>query len=142
MSAMLIDSDRLGEIDVNESSVIEFPDGILGFPDRHRYAMVSAEDEGIYTWLQALDDPKLAFLAVIPTAFFPDYSPDIPDVECIRIGLSNPEDAQLLSLVTVTDSGVTANLLGPIVLNVRTRLARQVVLADPNLSTRTPIIPG
>ncbi|MGB6058817.1 MAG: flagellar assembly protein FliW [Microthrixaceae bacterium] len=142
MNTMLIDSDRLGQIDVDEESVIDFPDGILGFPDRHKYAMVSAEDQGVYTWLQALDDPKLAFLAVVPTAFFPEFSPNIPDEECIAIGLSDPNDAQLLSLVTVTDSGVTANLLGPIVLNVRTRLARQVVLADPDLSTRTPITPG
>ncbi len=142
MTAVMIDSEHLGAVEIDESSVIEFPAGIIGFPDHHRYAVVSAEETGLYSWLQSLDVPELAFLTVVPAPFFPDYEPVIPDEECISIGLSDPADAQVLCLVTVGEESVTANLLGPIVLNVRTRLARQVVLTDGRLSTRTPILGG
>lgn len=141
MTAVMIDSEHLGTVEVDESSVVEFPAGIIGFPDHRRYAVLEAEPSGLYSWLQSLDDPDLAFLAVVPAPFFPDYAPVIPDEDCATIGLTDPRDAQLLCLVTVGEGSVTANLLGPIVLNVRTRLARQVVLTDSRLSTRAAILP-
>ena len=50
----------------------------------------------------------------------------------------------VLCLLTVdhgTGSGaaITANLLGPLVINSRTRIGRQVVLSDPDLTTRVPL---
>ena len=142
MTAVMIDSEHLGSVEVDESSVVELPAGILGFPEQRRYAIVAADDSGLYSWLQSLDEPELAFLTVVPSPFFPDYAPVIPDEDCATIGLTDPEDAQVLCLVTVDEDAVTANLLGPVVLNVRTRMARQVVLTDSSLSTRAPILGG
>ena len=142
MSALMVASERLGELSVDEMSVVELPAGIIGFPEYRRYALVAADEDGLYTWLQSLDEPSLAFLAVVPTPFFADYAPVIADEDCFRLGLGSSRDAQLLCLVTLAEQSVTANLLGPIVLNVRTRTARQVVLNDPRLSTRMPIVPG
>jgi flagellar assembly factor FliW len=142
MTAVRIDSEHLGTVEVDDSSLIEFPAGIIGFPDQHRYAMVAADDSGLYSWLQSVDESGLAFLAVVPEPFFAGYEPVVPDDECSSIGLVDPQDAQLLCLVTVGDEAVTANLLGPIVLNVRTRLARQVVLADQDLPARAPLPVG
>jgi len=142
MTAVLIDSVRLGHLEMDEASIIEVPAGIMGFPDLHRYAVVAADDDGIYSWLQSVEDPSLAFLTVVPALFFPTYAPVIPDDDCRSLGLRSPEDAQLLCLVTVAAGSVSANLLGPIVLNVATRTARQVVVADPRLTTREAIVPG
>lgn len=140
MTAVMIDSGHLGQVEVDDDSVVEFPAGVIGFPDQHRYAIVAAEDSGLYSWLQSIDEPDLAFLTVVPAPFFPEYAPVIPDEDCALIELSDPADAQLLCLVTVGEDLVTANLLGPVVLNVRNRLARQVVLTDPALSTKAPVL--
>lgn len=140
MTAVMIDSEHLGTVEVDDAAVVEFPAGIIGFPDQRRYAIVAADDSGLYSWLQSLDEPGLAFLALVPAPFFPDYAPVVPDEDCLSIGLADPADAQLLCLVTVGEDLVTANLLGPIVLNVRTRLARQVVLTDSRLSTKVPVV--
>lgn len=142
MSTLMIDSDQLGVMDIDETSIIDFPDGIIGFPEFRRFAMISADEGGFYTWLQSVDEASLSFLAVVPAPFFPDFAPTIRDEDCHSISLVDPDDAQLLCLVTVADDAVTANLLGPIVLNVRTRLARQVVLTDADLTTRALIVPG
>lgn len=142
MTAVMIDTGHLGRVEVDDDAVVEFPAGVIGFPDQRRYALLAAEDTGLYSWLQSLDQPELAFLSVVPAPFFPDYEPVIPEEDCLPIGLTDPLDAQLLCLVTVGEDRVTANLLGPIVLNVRTRLARQVVLTDSTLSTKAPILPG
>ena len=53
--------------------------------------------------------------------------------------------AEVLALVTVSRSssgaleGITANLLGPVVINVRSGQGRQVVLAESPYSTREPV---
>jgi len=140
MTAVMIESGHLGPVEVDDHSVVEFPAGIIGFPDQRRYALVAAEESGLYSWLQSVDEPDLAFLALVPAPFFPDYAPVIPDEDCESIGLTDPEDAQVLCLVTVGDELITANLLGPIVLNVRNRKARQVVLTDGSLSTKAPVL--
>lgn len=138
---MLITSEHLGEVDVDEEHLIEIPEGILGFPGSTHFALISAEDSGVYAWLQSTDRPELSFLVMVPAPFFPDYEPDIPDEDCVALGLVDPEDAQVLCLVTIQEVSVTANLLGPLVLNVATRQARQVVLADHRLTTAEPVVP-
>ena len=142
MTAVVVESVRLGHLEMDEAALVELAAGFMGFPDLHRYALVAADDDGIYAWLQSLDDPTLAFLTVVPAPFFPEYAPVISDEDCRRLELLDPSEAQLLCLVTVDAASVSANLLGPIVLNVTTRTARQVVVADPRLTTREPIVPG
>ena len=72
MSTCMIDSDQSGVMDIDETSIVEFPDGIIGFPGFHRFAMIAADEGGFYTWLQSVDEPSLSFLAVVPAPFFPD----------------------------------------------------------------------
>ena len=102
MSAVLVESDRLGSLEMDETAIIEMPSGILGFPDLHRYALVAADDDGLYSWLQSLDDPSLAFLAVVPAPFFPDYAPVISDEDCRRLQLLDPSDgdARVIALLS------------------------------------------
>lgn len=137
---MLLESDRLGPIEVDDASIVELPAGLLGFEDTRRYALVQADEHGAYSWLHALDDPSLAFLTVVPGFFFPDYSPDVSDDDVAALDLTDAGDAQVLCLVTIAGDDVTANLLGPVVLNVANRTARQVVLADQRWSTREPLV--
>jgi flagellar assembly factor FliW len=138
---VLITSEHLGEVDVDEEHLIEIPDGILGFPGSTHFALIAAEDSGVYAWLQSTDRPELSFLVMVPAPFFPDYEPDIPDEDCAALELVDPDDAQILCLVTIQEVSVTANLLGPLVLNVATRRARQVVLASSTLTTAEPVVP-
>jgi len=139
---MLMESDRLGVLEIDESSIIDVPDGLLGFDERHRFVLIPADEVGAYSWLHALDDPELAFLVVVPNFFFPDYAPELTDDEVEVLGLSDPDAAQVLCIVTISDDQVTANLLGPLVLNVETKVARQVVLTDQDFSVRTPLGPN
>jgi flagellar assembly factor FliW len=131
-----IQSDRLGTIDVDASSVLEFSDGLLGFEDHRRFVLVSADESGAYCWVQSLDNAALAFLAVVPSFFFDDYTPDVPEADVLALGIGETTATQVLCLVTLSDAGITANLLGPIVINLETRQARQAVLTDGHWTTR------
>ena len=136
---MLINSVRFGDVDCEESSTLHFPHGLLGFEDQTAFVVVPVGDDGIYSWLQSVSDPALAFLATSPAFFFADYAPEVNDADIAELDLRDPSETLLLCFVTISDDGITANLLGPIVVNTRTRVARQVVLSENQWSTREPL---
>lgn len=143
---MHIESTRFGEFDVDESRTITFQGGLLGFPNSLTYAVVEIEDSP-YLWLQSADEPDVAFLAVTPFVFFPDYELELSDDDERALEIADASQVEVLTVLTVHRAGaaaadqITANLLGPIVLNVETRQAMQLVLdADDRYSTRVPLV--
>ncbi len=134
------ESAKLGAISYRDDQVISFPEGILGFSDLHEYVLVEHQ-QGVFVWLQSLEEPSLAFLAVDPWMFFPDYSPEIPDQDVEALELKEPYNFTILCIVTVPSDPreMTVNLKGPVVINMNTRQARQVVLDNPEYTTRHPV---
>jgi flagellar assembly factor FliW len=141
VAAMRVATARFGEIEVDDERVILCPEGLPGFPDARRFVLVDVRETGVFYWLQSLDDPALAFLAVVPWPFFPDYEPELPDADRDALGLSSADDALVLCLLTVhrDDEVITANLMAPVVVNRHTRRARQVVLADAGWPLQAPL---
>jgi flagellar assembly factor FliW len=127
-----VSTTRFGDLDIDPDQAVHFDDGLLGFPDARRFALIDANAEADLYWLQSLEDGSLAFLATVPWTHFESYEPEIPDAETDSLGLSSPDDASLLCLLTVDreNDRVSANLLGPLVINMRNRHAKQVVLHD------------
>jgi flagellar assembly factor FliW len=115
--------------------------GLAGFPLSEHYALVEVPDSPLFL-LRSLDVPGLEFVVVPPVLFFPGYAPEIDDASAARLGLVDPEDALLLVVLTVTDDAftATANLLAPVVLNQRTRVAAQIVLVE-DWPLRAPLRP-
>lgn len=136
---MLIHSERLGDVDCEESSSLSFPAGLLGFESETSFAVVPVDEDGVYSWLQSTRDPSLSFLVTSPHFFFEDYEPEVNDAEVAELDLREPAETLVLCLLTITEDAITANLMGPLVVNTRTRTARQVVLNDGRWSTREPI---
>jgi flagellar assembly factor FliW len=104
--------------------------GMAGFPDAERYALVEIPEASPLFLLRSLDEPGLEFVVVPPAVFFPDYAPEIDDASAARLELTDAEDALLLVVLTLGEGveQATANLLAPVVINQRTRVAGQVVL--------------
>jgi flagellar assembly factor FliW len=115
--------------------------GLAGFPLSDRYALVEVPASPLFL-LRSLDVAGLEFVVVPPAVFFPGYAPEIDDASAARLGLDDAEDALLLVVLTVTDDvrTTTANLLAPVVLNQRTRVAAQVVLVE-DWPLRAPLRP-
>jgi hypothetical protein len=62
-------------------------------------------------------DEGLAFLAIDPFLFRPDYEIDVDDAALAEIGVSSPSDVLVFALITVPQDGgpITANLQGPLI---------------------------
>ena len=143
---VLVRSTRFGNFDVDDERVLQVNGGLLGIPDSERYVVVETdEDDSPYFWLQSADEPAVAFLATAPWLFFPDYELVLDDDELEVLALERPEDAQVFLLLTVHREGdqisdITANLLGPVVVNTVTRRGRQLVLDNSSYTTRRSLV--
>jgi flagellar assembly factor FliW len=137
-----VSTERFGELEVEDDRILTFPDGLPGFPQATKFALIDVHGNEAFLWLQSLEDPTLAFLSTVPWPFFPDYEPEVPDSEQELLGLTDAGDAMVLCLLTIRreEGEVTANLLGPLVVNQRTRVGRQVVLADSDYPLRAPLV--
>jgi flagellar assembly factor FliW len=133
---MKVATTRFGELDIDASRQIEFPLGLLGFPDFRRWILLQAGPESVFFWLQSLDAPELAFILVQPYQFFGDYQVRIQAEELRPIALDDLADGEVFVICNRVGERITANLQGPLVFNARSRQARQVVLCDRHLNTR------
>lgn len=148
---MLIQTTRFGPIEVDETKIITLKEGLLGFPQYRRYALIQAggdpdgpagpESEPVFFWLQSVDAPNLAFVVCDPLVFVPDYQVPIRRDDMEGLQLQNLEDAQVLVIVNKVDSALTANLLGPIVVGARSLQGKQLVLSDKRYGTRHRLMP-
>lgn len=139
---MNINTSRFGELDVADDAVISMPDGMLGFSEIKRYVLIQHRDGSPFLWYQAVDEPNLAFVVVDAFTFFPDYevvmsSEDVEVLKCTK-----PGDLAVFLVVVIPDNpeDMTANLRGPLVVNVDNKIARQVVLTDEKYSPHHSIM--
>lgn len=117
-----------GEVEVHDKQKVHFTEGLIGFEGVREYYMLDSK-EGPFYWLQAADEPDIAFLLVDPRVFMEDYELLVSESELLPLKLEKPEDRLDFAIVTVPDdpSMISANLMGPVVINRRTRVARQVI---------------
>lgn len=136
---MTISSDLLGSLSVPSSEIFQLQ-GVLGFPDCRSFVLLPAEREGLY-WLQSAEHPELTFLLVDPFRFFDGYSVDLAPSELGELQVSDSSDVMLLAIVTLPKTRAdmpTANLQGPLAMNLRARIGRQLVLAEGDWGVRAP----
>jgi flagellar assembly factor FliW len=149
---MRIDTSRFGTIQVEDEDTYDVPHGIPGFAALRRAAVLAVDpsgDQNSLYWLQDLDDPELAFLCVVPWSAFPAYDLEVDER---TLGIVDPEDVRVLSLVTVRRNGdvhpiaerraatMTVNLRAPLIIDVRRRQLQQVILADARWSVHEPLV--
>ena len=131
----------LGKIEVEEDSFLTIPEGLFGFEDYKKYALLESEYEP-FLWLQSCDNPDVAFLIVDPFLISTEYETDIDDAALAKIGITKPEDIIIMTIVTVPSDGshITANFQGPLVINKQNKLCMQAILNDNRWSTKVDIV--
>jgi flagellar assembly factor FliW len=137
---MQIETSRFGKLSIDEERIITFPNGLLGFPEYRRYALVQSSAGNYFFWLQSLDDPTLAFVVADPTTFFKDFQIPMKDELREAIGLSDPAHMHVFVICNRVGDWLTGNLLGPLVYNTANRIGEQIVLQERKWTTRQPLL--
>jgi flagellar assembly factor FliW len=108
--------------------VIQLPLGLLGFERVKKYILLAKPGEEPFMWFQMIEDVKKAFLVIQPYHVVSNYQPDISEQDVEFLDLINPAEALVLNIVTLRGHMKgTANLRGPIIINRRTLIGKQVI---------------
>lgn len=132
-----------GEIEIDDSKVINFPNGIIGFPDLQQFVLLYDEEQGSNTikWLQSVEEPGFAMPVINPLQVKEDYNPVVDDELLKPIG--EMKDDEMVVLVTMTIphelEKMTVNLRGPIIINSETCKGCQVILDSDEYKVKYPV---
>jgi flagellar assembly factor FliW len=140
---MLLETRYFGELEIDESKIISFDEGLPGFEEVRRFVMIDNEDKGSpFKWLQGVDEPKPAFVIVDPFAVKRDYEINIDDETLDKLGIGSPDTVAVYSIVVVPEdiSKMTMNLQAPLIINTENRRGKQLILDTERYGVRHYII--
>ena len=138
---MIIKTGRFGQLTVGDEETILIPQGILGFPDYRQFCLIDPGDEILIVWLQSLDNSEIAFPLLEPKIFKTDYSARLSGSELRELKLENINQSAVFSILTIPEdiTQMTANLKAPLVINLKEKIAKQVVLQENEYNIKHPM---
>jgi flagellar assembly factor FliW len=138
---MVVQTGRFGQIEISTDEIISIPSGILGFPDEQDYCLVDSGDDTLILWLQSLTNPHLAFPVLEPRIYKNDYVVRLSASELRELRLDSIKEASVFTILTIPGNltEMTANLKAPVVINTRSRIAKQVVLQENDQPIKHPM---
>ncbi len=131
---MLIKTKHFGEVEIDETNILDFAEGIFGFEDEKRFViLLNQETENSpFSWLQSLGNEAISLPIINPNSFFPEYNPEVAGELVEKIGEPLVEDISLFTVVVVPEdiTKMTTNLKAPILVNIKTNKGLQVIAQD------------
>jgi flagellar assembly factor FliW len=139
---LLIHTLSFGEIEIPENRILFFREGLPGFPNHHRFVVLSFDDLKPFEYLQALDEPPLAFLVINPFLVLAGYRMSLSDPDLADLASTDPADLTVYAVANVPEdpSKATVNLFAPIVVNEKGGKGRQFLLHDSGYSVKHPLL--
>ena len=114
------------------NKVIEFPNGLPGFPKSRKFVMAQKPEERPFAWMQSVSDPDLVFAVVDAYAWVKDFMLEVDDAELLEMGSLDPMDYAVYFILRIQnqDSRTTlrAKPNAPVLVNIRNRKAKQIVI--------------
>lgn len=111
---MKINTYQFGEIEFDESMIMQFDDGIIGFENLKKYVLVSQED-GLFYWLTSVNEPEIVFPLFPVRLILNDYA-EVENFEAFGIVRLDKDPAN-----------VTINLKAPVFLNQEGKVGYQKI---------------
>ncbi len=144
-STISLKSSRFGDLEIPQSKLIKVPEGIIGFPDSRLYALLDpSAGDSVFLWLQAADDPDLAFIITNPLEFILDYTVDKSEPDIQRLDIAGKPPPALFVIITVPRNdpdNVTANLLAPLLYFENENILYQIVMEKADWPLRHKLLP-
>lgn len=136
-----------GELDYADGTVFHFPYGLPGFEQERAFLFVRQPHTEPLLFLQSLQSPRLCFILLPILVADANYKVilDAEDLAALRLAPgSRPQiGVEILCAAIVNagngQDGPTANLMAPVIVNLKEQIGIQAIPADSPYSHRHPI---
>ena len=134
---MKLNTRNFGDIEIDDDKIIEFEEGLPGFEHLHQFVFVDSE-EGVFNYLQAVEDRDICFIITSPYTFMESYAPRIQENYFEKLGGGATEDFTLFSIVCLRRplETSTMNLAAPILIQTEHKKGIQVILEDKKYTAK------
>jgi len=138
---MKIQSTILGEVEVLESEILTFENGMPGFENENFFVLLSIEGNEVYQILQSTNSKEVGFVTANPYLFISDYTFDLDESTVEALNVESEEDIIVLTIVTVKEpfNASTVNLKAPVIINTKSQTAKQCILENADYPIRYSI---
>jgi len=144
MKKVNIKTKAYGDYEINESEILNFPNGILAFEEYTSYAVITGGDDNPFHWLQSLDNENIAFLIMEPTDLVPSYQPELIKHEVVSVFKEENSEALSLWCILTIPQGhpekMTINMQGPLLISKTKKLGGQFISNDDSHQVRMPVL--
>tara|TARA_Y100000588_G_scaffold109034_1_gene119556 strand:+ start:190 stop:684 length:495 start_codon:yes stop_codon:yes gene_type:complete len=116
-----------------QENVVILKEGLFGFPDVQSMEIVFSKEELPFMWIQEKDREGMRFIVLEPTGIIPNYLVEISDADVNGLGITGADDTMILNIVTLNPEypgRISVNLVGPIVINRKSRVGKQCILRN------------
>jgi flagellar assembly factor FliW len=139
---MEITSKLLGIIEYSSENIIQFDEGLIGIPDKKNFILIEKEDFKPFSYLQSVDDPSFILVVISPMMVEKEYRFDIHKDDLNAIDILSENDFSLLAIVIFAKriENITVNLKAPILINIHTKKALQIILQNDDYSVEELLI--
>jgi len=139
---MKVQSSRFGTIELDDQEVINFPAGLIGFPDETSFVMLRPKPESPIAWLHSTQTSWFALPVVSAEALAADFGGSISEATKAAGIVASDEPFAVMAVLNAPGAGAPAsvNLMAPIIVNAETRQGAQLLLDSSNYSTQEPFV--
>lgn len=123
-------STRFGQLEVADDDVLTFVDGLIGMEQCRRWVILADAQNAALGWMQCVDRADVALAVVNPRRFVPGYQIRVARRDLQPLGMTKPNDAQVLAIVSQSGGALSLNLKAPLVIHLEARLGRQIIARD------------
>jgi flagellar assembly factor FliW len=127
--------------EIDSGKIITFPEGIPGFEKYTRFTVFHKEENGINIyWFESLETPSITFTMVDPTVYGLNYEMRLTHEEQRLLDTDDPSSVAVLLILKKNEqpdsiqAGLNANIAGPVLINMRNRIALQKVIIRPDVN--------
>jgi flagellar assembly factor FliW len=114
---MKLETFQFGEIEFDDTKVINFQDGVIGFENLKKYILLKPEDD-LFLWLSSIDEPEIIFPLFPIEALYDNY-PAKEGHGTYGIVCLNKEPEK-----------ITINLVSPVYIDQQNKVGCQIILED------------
>jgi len=142
----VLETINFGPIAFERESILEFPRGLPGFEECRQFVAVQVPGTEPLVFLQSLEQARLCFTTMPVQSVDEDYRLRVTDEDLALVELPagrHPnigQDVLCLAVLSLRETGPTANLLAPLVVNLTNRKGVQAVAPESDYSHQHPLL--
>jgi len=129
---MNIKTRDFGDIAVDEKDEINLTCGMYGFDEYKKFVILKENPEDDIMYLQSIENVELSFVLIDPFAILNSYEPSLSEEDLTELKVKSEAELKFLVIAIIKEEikDSMVNLKSPIVINPKTRLAKQVILQN------------